>query len=52
MQKQSLIVKFCKAAGWNDQLANYKVTFKTRREQLHFALTLSTAAVIQDMSAM
>lgn len=50
MQKQSLIVKFCKAGGWNDQLAKYKVTFKTRREELHFALALNTATTIQDMS--
>ncbi|KAJ6573541.1 hypothetical protein DFH09DRAFT_1277138 [Mycena vulgaris] len=52
MQKQSLIVRFCKASTWNDKLAGFKVTFKTRREELHFALTLNTAASIQDMSTM
>ncbi|KAJ7442984.1 hypothetical protein FB451DRAFT_1296459, partial [Mycena latifolia] len=50
MQKQSLIVKFCKASGWNDKLAGFKVRFTTRRQELQFALTLNTATTIQDMS--
>ncbi|KAJ7466853.1 hypothetical protein FB451DRAFT_399926 [Mycena latifolia] len=50
MQKQSLVVKFCKASGWNDKLADFKVRFKTRREELQLALTLNTATTIQDMS--
>lgn len=52
MQNQSLVVKFCKAGGWNDKLATWKVTFKTRREELQFALTLNSATMIQDMSSM
>ncbi|KAJ7441736.1 hypothetical protein FB451DRAFT_117361 [Mycena latifolia] len=52
MQKQSLIVKFCKASGWNDKLAGFKVRFTTRRQELQFALTLNTATTIQDMSTM
>ncbi|KAJ7442979.1 hypothetical protein FB451DRAFT_1376810 [Mycena latifolia] len=50
MQKQSLVVKFCKASGWNDKLAGFKVRFKTRREELQLALTLNIATTIQDMS--
>ncbi|KAJ7657383.1 hypothetical protein DFH06DRAFT_1131873 [Mycena polygramma] len=52
MSKQSFVVKFCKAGGWSNTLASFKVTFKTRREELHFALTLNTATTIQDMSVM
>ncbi|KAJ7453210.1 hypothetical protein FB451DRAFT_1185458 [Mycena latifolia] len=50
MQKQSLIVKFCKAGAWNDRLATYQAKFKVRRTDLQFALALSTALTIQDMN--
>ncbi|KAJ7162342.1 hypothetical protein C8R46DRAFT_1104358, partial [Mycena filopes] len=52
MHKQSLIVRFCKASDWSGKLAGFKVRFKTRREDLQFALTLNTATVIQGMSTM
>ncbi|KAJ7162329.1 hypothetical protein C8R46DRAFT_1283124 [Mycena filopes] len=52
MHTQSLIVRFCKASDWSGRLAGFKVRFKTRREDLQFALTLNTATVIQDMSTM
>ncbi|KAJ7229969.1 hypothetical protein GGX14DRAFT_409643 [Mycena pura] len=50
MQKQSPLVRFCKAYSWNAQLAAWKVTFKTRREDLQFALTLNTAVNIREIS--
>ncbi|KAJ7140878.1 hypothetical protein C8R44DRAFT_974601 [Mycena epipterygia] len=49
MQKQSLIIKFCKASDWNSKLAEFKVTFKTRKEQLQFALMISAATTIHDL---
>jgi hypothetical protein len=49
MQKQSLIVKFCKAGDWSKQLGQYKATFQRRHDDLHFTLTLNMAMEVHTM---
>ncbi|KAJ7502614.1 hypothetical protein B0H11DRAFT_1989365 [Mycena galericulata] len=48
LQKEKLIMRFCQASGWSKQLAGYKSTFVTRRQELQFALTLNTATTVQE----
>ncbi|KAJ7802096.1 hypothetical protein B0H14DRAFT_2893447 [Mycena olivaceomarginata] len=49
MQKQSLIVKFCKAEDWGKQLGQYKATFQRRHDDLHSTLTLNMAMEVHTM---
>jgi hypothetical protein len=51
MQKQSLIVKFCKAGDWSRQLGQYKGNFQKRHDELHFELTLNMAMEVHTMPA-
>ncbi|KAJ7057630.1 hypothetical protein C8F01DRAFT_1233056 [Mycena amicta] len=50
--KELAFLRFFKASSWNNELSKWKAIFKTRREDLQFALTLTTATTVQHMNTM
>ncbi|KAF7367132.1 hypothetical protein MSAN_00972900 [Mycena sanguinolenta] len=49
MQKQSLFIRFCHAAAWNERLQGFKDSFKNRQDGLMVALSLYTARNVHEI---
>ncbi|KAJ7145706.1 hypothetical protein C8R44DRAFT_863571 [Mycena epipterygia] len=50
-EKRSIGIKFLKAGSWNKELGTYAARFKTRREELTFALSMRSAVTMEEMNA-
>lgn len=50
-EKRSIGIKFLKAGSWNKELGAYAARFKTRREELTFALSMRSAVTMEEMNA-
>jgi hypothetical protein len=46
MGKQKVVVKFLKASIWDKKLSSFIVTFEKRRNDLEFAMQMSTTVAV------
>src|ERR1700761_5077295 len=49
-EKRSVAIKFIQASSWNKELAGFSIRFTGRRDELQFALSVRTAATVEEMS--
>ncbi|KAJ7166649.1 hypothetical protein C8R46DRAFT_1094987 [Mycena filopes] len=50
-KRRSIVIKFLKAASWNEKLVTYVALFQRRRDELQIALSLKTVMTVEEMNS-